>query len=43
MILINGYSRLTCGKFLREKSEALEKFNILKERVENETIEKIIF
>ena len=41
MLLIDDNSRMTWVTFLKEKSEAFEKFKIFKAMVENETNEKI--
>ena len=41
MFLINYYTRMTWVTFLKEKSEAFEKFKIFKTMVENETNQKI--
>ena len=41
MILVNNFTRMMCVAFLKEKLEALEKFKIFKNRVENESGVKI--
>ena len=41
MLLIDDYTRMTWVTFLKENSEAFEKFKIFKEMVENETHMKI--
>ena len=41
MLLIDDYTRMTWVTFLKEKSEAFEKFKIFKAMVENETHVKI--
>jgi hypothetical protein len=40
MFLIDGYTRMTWVTFLKNKSEAFEKFKAFKALVENETILK---
>jgi transposase InsO family protein len=37
MLIIDDYSRLTWVSFLKEKSEAFEKFNVFKALTENQT------
>jgi transposase InsO family protein len=37
MLIIDDYSRLTWVAFLKEKSEAFEKFKVFKALIENET------
>jgi transposase InsO family protein len=37
MLIIDDYSRLTCVAFLKEKSEAFEKFKVFKALTENQT------
>ena len=41
MLLIDDYTRMNWVKFLKEKSEAFEKFKIFKAMVENVTNQKI--
>ena len=41
MLFIDDYTRMTWVTFLKEKSEAFEKFKIFKAKVENETNLKI--
>jgi transposase InsO family protein len=41
MFIIDDYTRMTCVYFLKEKSEAFEKFKAFKTYVENETNLKI--
>ena len=41
MLLIDDYTRMTWVTFLKEKSEAFEKFKIFKAMVENKTNQKI--
>ena len=41
MLIIDDYTRMTWVTFLKEKSEAFEKFKIFKAMVENETYMKI--
>lgn len=41
MLLIYDHSRMTWVTFLREKSEAWEKFKIFKARIENEVDRRI--
>jgi hypothetical protein len=40
MLIINDYSRLTWVSFLKEKSEAFEKFKVFKALTENQTKKK---
>jgi hypothetical protein len=37
MLIIDDYSRLTWVAFLKEKTEAFEKFKIFKDLIENQT------
>jgi hypothetical protein len=37
MLIIDDYSRLTWVSFLKEKSEAFEKFKVFKALIENQT------
>ena len=41
MLIIDDYSRLTWVSFLKEKSEAFEKFKVFKALTENQTSKKI--
>ena len=41
MLHIDDYTRITWVTFLKEKSEAFEKFKIFKAMVENQTNQKI--
>ena len=41
MLLVDDYTRMTAVFFLRNKSEAFEKFKVYKEMVENEMNSKI--
>ena len=41
IILVDDFSRMMWVAFLKEKSEAFDKFNIFKNRVENESSMKI--
>jgi transposase InsO family protein len=41
MLLVDDYTRMTAVCFLRNKSEAFEKFKVYKEMVENEMDSKI--
>ena len=41
MLVIDDYSRLTWVAFLKEKSEAFEKFKVFKALTENQTEKKI--
>jgi transposase InsO family protein len=41
MLIIDDYSRLTWVAFLKEKSEALEKFKVFKALTENQTRKRI--
>jgi transposase InsO family protein len=41
MLIVNDYTRLTWVLFLKQKSEAFEKFKTFKDLAENETYLKI--
>ena len=41
MIFVDDFTRMMCVAFLKAKSEALEKFKIFKNKVENESRFKI--
>lgn len=43
MLLIDDYTRMTWVTFLREKAQALDRFKVFKDMVENEVNLKINF